>query len=44
MVLVISVLELVVDGAVVTELDVEILVYSVVELVVNGTVVTELVE
>ena len=32
-----------VDGAVVTELEVEILVYSVVELVVDGTVVTELV-
>ncbi len=32
-----------VDGAVVTELDVEMLVYSVVEIVVDGTVVTELV-
>jgi len=33
----------VVDGAVVTELEVEILVYSVVELLVDGTVATELV-
>ena len=40
MVLVTSVLETVVDGAVVTELDVETLVYTVVELVVEGPEVT----
>jgi len=42
-VLVTSVLETVVDGAVVTELEVETLVYTVVALVVEGPEVTDVV-